>query len=361
VHDVAPTCVPADNDAHRVISSMRRSDYRYDLPPALIAQYPLARRSASRMLHLDRASRALHDRVFADLPRMLRPGDLLILNDTRVMPARLFGVKASGGRIEILIERVLAGRRVLALIGAAKKTKAGSRLRIEGGCEVLVVEDRGGGMYELEFQGMRDVHAIMAEHGHVPLPPYIERPDEERDRARYQTVFARAPGAVAAPTAGLHFDEALFGALEANGIGHCFVTLHVGAGTFQPIRTEAVEQHRMHAERCTVTAAACERIDAARRAGGRIVAVGTTVVRALESAAASGRLQPYDDDTAMFIYPGYGFHCVDAMITNFHLPESTLLLLVAAFAGREPVLDAYRHAVAAGYRFYSYGDAMLIT
>lgn len=337
---------------------MRKSEFRYDLPPALIAKYPAEPRTASRLLVLDGASGAWQDRTFADLPGLLRPGDLLVFNDTRVIPARLLGRKETGGRIEVLVERLLDAQRVLAQVHASKPPRPGSRLRFERGAQARVIERRGE-FFELTFEpeGALDV---LERAGHVPLPPYIDRPDEPRDRARYQTVYARALGSVAAPTAGLHFDEPLLARLEAHGVELGFVTLHVGAGTFQPLHVEEVEQHRLHAEPLTVDARVCAQVNAAKAEGRRIIAVGTTVVRALETAGRSGRLVPFAGETDIFIYPPYRFRIVDALITNFHLPESTLLMLVCAFAGTEPVLAAYRHAVESGYRFYSYGDAMFV-
>jgi S-adenosylmethionine:tRNA ribosyltransferase-isomerase len=355
---------------------LRKSDFHFDLPPELIAQAPLAGRTASRLLCLDGASGRIDDRVFSDLPQLLRRGDLLVLNDTRVIPARLFGEKDTGGRIEVLIERVLPGHVVLAQCRASKPPRSGQTLRLEGGVNG-VVRGRRGEFYEIEFDSPEPLVELLERVGHVPLPPYISRPDAGADRERYQTVYARAPGAVAAPTAGLHFDAAMLTRLEALGIETAFVTLHVGAGTFQPLRVEEVAQHRMHAEWLEVSAATATRVNAAKAAGRRVIAVGTTVVRALESAAAhtrgvSGNTKPVETATAddvrafsgetdIFIYPGFRFRVVDALITNFHLPESTLLMLVCAFAGRAHVLNAYRHAVQERYRFFSYGDAMFVT
>ncbi len=339
---------------------MRRSDFHYPLPPALIAQRPAAERGASRLLCLDGPSRRLVDRRFRELPDLLRPGDLLIFNDTRVIPARLFGVKASGGKIEVLVERVLEERRVLAHIRASKAPKPGMSLYLEGGLEAEV-RGREGELFELVFGGEQPVLSLLEQHGHIPLPPYIDRPDADEDRARYQTVYARRPGAVAAPTAGLHFDEAMLDQLRTRGVESAFVTLHVGAGTFQPVRVDELSAHPMHAEYANVSAEVCERIAAARARGGRVIAVGTTVTRSLESAAAGGELRPFAGETRLFIYPGYRFRVVDALITNFHLPESTLLMLVCAFAGYDSVMAAYRHAVEQEYRFFSYGDAMFVT
>ena len=334
------------------------ADFDYSLPPALIAQHPAAERSASRLLVLDGASSDLVDARFRDLPRFLRPIDLLVLNDTRVIPARLYGRKVSGGRVEIMIERITGANTALAHLRANRTPAPGAVLLVEGGGE-LRATGRRESLFELRSR--EPLTEILARCGRMPLPPYIGRADRPEDRARYQTVYARQPGAVAAPTAGLHFDAGLFSALEAMGVRCCFLTLHVGAGTFQPVRTTRLQEHQMHAEWLSVGEAVVREIEAARARGGRGVAVGTTSVRALETLASRGGLAPYEGETRLFIYPGYRFRVVDAMVTNFHLPRSTLLMLVSAFAGRENVLAAYRHAVAQGYRFYSYGDAMFIT
>lgn len=339
--------------------AMQRADFHFELPPELIADYPLPERAASRLLGLNGRSGALRDGRFSDLPTLLAPGDLLVLNDTRVMPARLFGRKETGGKLELLIERVLDERRALAHVRASKSPRPGSRLKLEGGVAARV-EGRDGEYFLLAFEGETPLLALLERYGHIPLPPYIRRPDRDSDRERYQTVYARHPGAVAAPTAGLHFDPPLLDALRERGVEQGFVTLHVGAGTFQPVRAERLEEHRMHREYLEVDAALCQRISATRERGGRVVAVGTTVVRALESAARGGVLAPYRGETDIFIYPGYRFAVVDALITNFHLPESTLIMLVAAFAGLEHTMAAYRHAIAQRYRFFSYGDAMFI-
>ncbi len=338
---------------------MKLSDFYYPLPAELIAQQPLAQRSASRLLCVDRHSGRLSDRNFSDLPALLNPGDLLVFNNTRVIPARLYAHKASGGRVEILVERVLNQRQCLAQVRASKSPKVGGKLVLEDGSELLV-QARQEGFYQLRSD-TAELMELMQNFGHVPLPPYITRADNAADRQRYQTVFAEAPGAVAAPTAGLHFDRALLESLKNAGIQSTTVTLHVGAGTFQPVRVERIEDHQMHAEWLEVSQAACDAIAAARERGGRVVAVGTTAVRSLETAAQGGSLQPYSGDSRIFIYPPYRFRVVDAMITNFHLPESTLLMLVSAFAGHAHILAAYRHAVAQGYRFFSYGDATLLT
>jgi len=338
---------------------MQVSDFHYELPPELIADAPPARRTDSRLLRLDGASGRCEDRRFPDIATLLAPGDLLVLNDTRVLPARLLGHKASGGAVEVLLERLLGGPEALAQVRASRAPRAGTRLLLEDGIEVLVTA-REGAFHRLRFPAERPLPELLERHGHMPLPPYIRRADTGLDRERYQTVFARRPGAVAAPTAGLHFDQALLGRLRAAGVATATLTLHVGAGTFQPVRSETVEGHRMHAEWLSVPAAVCEAAAAARARGGRVVAVGTTVVRALETAAGGGALAPFEGETDIFLYPGHRFRAVDGMITNFHLPGSTLLMLVSAFAGREPVLAAYRHAVAQRYRFFSYGDAMFI-
>ena len=336
--------------------TLRRSDFDYPLPPELIAQVPLPRGS-SRMLCLD----PLRDASIADLPEALREGDLLVFNDTRVIPARLFGEKDSGGKVEILVERPLGPHEALAQVRASKPPRAGGRLRITGDPASFVVEGRDGEFYRLRLEGEVPLMTVLERAGHVPLPPYIERADVAADRERYQTVFARTPGAVAAPTAGLHFDAALLEAVRARGVETGFVTLHVGAGTFQPVRVDDLAQHRMHRERASVGAELCGQIRRTRARGGRVVAVGTTVVRSLESAALpTGECQPFEGETALFITPGFPFKVVDALLTNFHLPGSTLLMLVCAFAGREAVLAAYAHAVRERYRFFSYGDAMFI-
>ena len=344
---------------HVSTRSMRKSDFSYELPPALIAQYPAPVRSASRLLQLAGASGVAVDRRFTDLPDLLRAGDVLVLNDTRVVPARLFGRKETGGRVEVLIERVLTKDRALALVRASKSPQAGQRLDLEGGI-VARIERRAGEFFELAFDLDDPLYDALERIGHIPLPPYIGRADEPADRERYQTVYACHPGAVAAPTAGLHFDPALLERLSANGVEIVHVTLHVGAGTFQPLRGEMIEQQRLHAERVRISADACAVVNRARGEGRRVIAVGTTVVRALESAASGGELAPLDGDTEIFIYPGFRFRVVDALVTNFHLPESSLLMLVCAFGGTDRVLAAYRHAVSEGYRFYSYGDAMFV-
>ena len=336
-----------------------RSDFHFDLPPELIAQAPLPERSASRMLVLPPAPAPFADRGVRDLPEYLRAGDLMVFNDTRVIPARLFGVKDSGGRVEVLVERLFPGNAVLAQVRASKPPKTGSGIVLEEGSRLRVL-GREGAFYRLRLDGDEPIEAMLDRAGRMPLPPYIAREAEAADSERYQTVFAKHRGAVAAPTAGLHFDEALLGRLRDIGVHFGHVTLHVGAGTFQPMRSERLDEHVMHQEWLRVDAALCEQVRATRAAGGRIVAVGTTVVRALETASASGEVQPFEGETRIFIHPPKKLRSVDLLLTNFHLPESTLLMLVSAFSGRERILAAYAHAVRERYRFFSYGDAMLL-
>ena len=338
---------------------MKVSDFHYDLPERLIASEPLPNRTDSRLLVLDPETGRLTDRQFPAIRDYLRDGDLLVLNDTRVLPARLYGRKASGGAVEILLERLTGGPEALAQIRASKTPKPGTRLLLEGDVPVEVL-GREGDFFRLRFPDAPPLPQLLERHGHMPLPPYIKRQDTDADRERYQTVFADKPGAVAAPTAGLHFDEPLLEALQAMGVATASLTLHVGAGTFQPIRSETIEGHQMHAEWLSVPASVCEAIRRTRARGGRVIAVGTTVVRALEAAAAPGELAPFEGETEIFIYPGFDFRVIDGLITNFHLPGSTLVMLVSALAGRQAILDAYRHAVREQYRFFSYGDAMLI-
>lgn len=338
---------------------MKKSDFDFDLPPELIAQAPLVRRSGSRLLVIDVAAHTKKDRKFAELPEMLQPGDLLVFNDTRVLPARLYGRKESGGAVEILIERVTGAHEARAQLGVSKKPKEGGRIELADGSMVTVL-GRDGEFFLLRFESDEPLERLLSRLGEMPLPPYIERGADEVDAERYQTVFAREPGAVAAPTAGLHFDEELLGKLRSRGVEMGYVTLHVGAGTFQPMRAEDVRDHVMHREWLNVGAGLVEKIRATRAAGHRVVAVGTTVVRALESATVEGVLRPFAGETQIFIFPGYKITSVDALITNFHLPQSTLLMLVSALAGKEVILDAYRYAVLQRYRFFSYGDAMLI-
>lgn len=341
------------------VPALKKSDFRYELPEELVAQAPLAERSASRLLVVPPMPAAMQDRQVRDLPELLQPGDLLVFNDTRVIPARLFGQKASGGRVEILIERLLGGQQARAQIGASKSPRPGGRIALDAGGEAEVL-GRDGEFYLLRFEVSEPLEQWLLHAGRLPLPPYIRREPGADDRERYQTVFAREVGAVAAPTAGLHFDEPLLARLRERGVEFGHVTLHVGAGTFQPVRVESLDQHVMHREWLNVGAELVEQVRRTRARGGRVIAVGTTVVRSLESAMRDGELQPFAGETQIFIIPGYRIRSVDAMVTNFHLPESTLLMMVSAFAGRGRVFEAYRHAVEQRYRFFSYGDAMLL-
>jgi S-adenosylmethionine:tRNA ribosyltransferase-isomerase len=334
---------------------MQISDFNYALPDSLIARYPASERRASRLLEVGEER---VDRQFADLPALLRPGDLLVFNDTRVIPARLHGHKETGGRVEGLIERIQDETTALAQVRASKTPKPGMRLDFAGAA-TATVGGRTGEFFELEFS--MPVLRLLEAVGEVPLPPYLGRDAEPGDAERYQTVYARDPGAVAAPTAGLHFDRAMLDETREAGAGHAYITLHVGAGTFQSLRHEHIEENRLHEERIVLEEAACEAVRATRSSGGRVIAVGTTAVRALETASRNGEIETYRGETDLFILPGYEFRCVDAMITNFHLPQSSLLMLVAAFAGRERILDAYEHAVRERYRFFSYGDSMFLT
>ena len=347
-----PTVKPSPDP----VSRLRLSDFDYALPAELIAQHPVAERSASRLL--DGSGAVPADRIFRDLPALLSPGDLLVFNDTRVIKARLLGEKATGGAVELLVERVLAGHEVWAHVRASKSPRAGSLLRLAGAFDAEVLGRAGPdeSLYHLRFPA--EPLALLEAHGHVPLPPYIEREDGADDAERYQTVFAARPGAVAAPTAALHFDAGVLAALDARGVATARVTLHVGAGTFQPVRSENITEHRMHSEWFEVPAATVDAVAATRARGGRVVAVGTTTLRALESAARGGSLQPMFGDTDIFITPGFEFRVVDRLLTNFHLPKSTLMMLVSAFAGHAQVMALYRHAVESRYRFFSYGDAM---
>jgi S-adenosylmethionine:tRNA ribosyltransferase-isomerase len=336
---------------------MRLSDFHYDLPEELIAQQPSERRGDSRLLHLPADVPAPFDRRFADLPGLLREGDLLVFNDTRVIPARLYGTKSTGGRVEILIERLIDAHDAVVQIRASKSPKPGGMIRV--GDRELAVVGREDDFYRVRVAN-GDLAGLLEAHGHMPLPPYIQRDDTAADRERYQTVYAERPGAVAAPTAGLHFDQGMLDRLAAAGVASARVTLHVGAGTFQPVRVQELDRHCMHSEWLEVPETTVEAVARTREAGGRVVAVGTTSVRSLETAAASGELAPYRGDTRLFIRPGFEWRVVDLLLTNFHLPESTLLMLVSAFAGHARVMEAYRHAVAQRYRFFSYGDAMLL-
>jgi S-adenosylmethionine:tRNA ribosyltransferase-isomerase len=338
--------------------SLKRNSFHFDLPRELIAQKPLARRSDSRLLQLSLRSGRVSDRQFRELPGLLNSGDLLVFNDTQVIPARLFGRKESGGRVEVLLERLLSDSECLAQLRVSKPLRSGAAILLEDGSRLLMT-GRDGAFFHLRLEG-GGLAAKLQTLGHMPLPPYIMRADTPEDAERYQTVYASRPGAVAAPTAGLHFDRELLDALDERAIERARVTLHVGAGTFQPVRVDNIEDHRMHTEYLEVPDTTCTAVERARQRGGRIVAVGTTAVRALESAAQGGELRPFAGDSRIFIYPGYDFRVIDGLITNFHLPESTLLMLVCALAGTERTLAAYDHAVAERYRFFSYGDAMLI-
>lgn len=338
---------------------MQLDQFDYDLPEELIAQAPLAERRLSRLLRVEANKNTLHDMQFTDLPQLLRAGDLLVLNDTQVIPARLYGQKASGGKVEFLLERMLDAHRVLAMLKASKTPKLGTEILFPEQIKA-VVEGRQDSFFILQFTHDADVEQLLLKHGQMPLPPYIQRNPEQDDVERYQTVYAKYKGAVAAPTAGLHFDQEMLEELKSNQIELASITLHVGAGTFQPVREENVLQHDIHAERVVVTEKVCKQIHTCKKRGGRVVAVGTTTVRALESAANNGVLEAFDGDSKLFIYPGYGFKVIDALITNFHLPKSTLIMLVSAFAGYEMTMSAYQHAVEQKYRFYSYGDAMFI-
>ncbi len=342
---------------------MQRADFHFELPDDLIARYPSEQRSDCRLLCVEGDTGELSHRRFPNLLTLLEPGDLLVFNDTRVIPARLHGHKASGGRVEMLLERPLDAHRGLAHLRSSKSPRPGTELIFEGDIRA-VVEGRHDALFELRFLGDTPMIQLLEQHGHMPLPPYIDRKDELADRERYQTVYARRDGAVAAPTAGLHFDEPLLDALAERGVERAFVTLHVGAGTFQPVRVDDIREHAMHSEWLEVGEETCAKVQAARARGKRVIAVGTTSVRCLESACAnseSGEIAPYRGETDIFIYPGYEWRCVDALITNFHLPESTLLMLVASFAGFETTLAAYAEAVAERYAFFSYGDAMFLT
>ncbi|GHB22760.1 tRNA preQ1(34) S-adenosylmethionine ribosyltransferase-isomerase QueA [Salinicola rhizosphaerae] len=340
---------------------MQRADFHFDLPDELIARYPSEQRTDCRLLCVDGAAGTLSHQRFPDLLTELEPGDVVVFNDTRVIPARLFGQKASGGKVEMLLERPLDAHRGLAHLRSSKPPKPGTELVFEGDIHA-VVEGRRDTLFELRFLGETPLIPLLEQHGHMPLPPYITREDELADRERYQTVYARREGAVAAPTAGLHFDEPMMQALRDKGIETAFVTLHVGAGTFQPVRVDDIREHHMHSEWLEVDEQVCAQVNRAHANGKRIVAIGTTSVRCLESASAEdGTLSPLRGDTDIFIYPGYRWRCVDALVTNFHLPESTLLMLVSSFAGYEAVMRAYREAVDREYRFFSYGDAMFLT
>jgi S-adenosylmethionine:tRNA ribosyltransferase-isomerase len=339
--------------------SLKLSDFDYDLPPELIAQHPAAERTASRLLHVDGRSGAIQDRKFADLPSLVHAGDILVFNDTKVIKARLFGEKDSGGKVEVLVERVLDAHRVLAHVRASKSPKPGTRLQLAGAIDAIM-QGRHEDLFELCFEGKETVFELLDRHGATPLPPYITHQPEGDDIERYQTVYAKHEGAVAAPTAGLHFDEPMLARLKAQGVDTAFVTLHVGAGTFQPVRGDDVESHVMHAEWYRVTQQTVKAIGRARERGGKVIAVGTTSLRTLEAASQDGTLRAGEAETRLFIKPGYRFNVVDRLVTNFHLPKSTLLMLVSAFAGQDLIREAYAHAVRERYRFFSYGDAMLL-
>ncbi|MDP0587813.1 MAG: tRNA preQ1(34) S-adenosylmethionine ribosyltransferase-isomerase QueA [Candidatus Endonucleobacter bathymodioli] len=338
---------------------MRSSDFDFELPDGQIAKYPLEERTRSRLLCLDGFGGKIQHRQFVDIEGLVEPGDLLVLNNTRVIPARLYGRKSTGGKIEILMERLLDDKTILAHIRSSKAPRPGARLYCADDRIEVVVEERRGSLFLLSCE--KPVLSLFKKYGHMPLPPYIDRMEESADRLRYQTVFAELDGAVAAPTAGLHFDEKLLSRLERKGVKKVFVTLHVGSGTFQPVRVDNIKDHVMHSEYIEVSAAVCDAVREAREQGNRVIAVGTTSVRSLESASLTGEIQPYQGDSDIFIYPGYSFRSVDIMVTNFHLPKSTLLMLVSAFSGREAILAAYREAVEKGYRFFSYGDAMWLS
>jgi len=339
---------------------MNRSDFYFELPPELIAQTPPQQRTASRLLCLDKNHGTLEDSHFKSLPQRIQANDLLIFNDTRVIPARVFGYKSTGGKLEILIERLLSQREALVHMRSSKSPKPGHVIYLEGGVSAIVVT-RQDDLFHLRFEDDRPLPELLEKIGHIPLPPYIERTDTLHDRQRYQTVYAKQDGAVAAPTAGLHFDEAMLQTLRDKGVDMGFVTLHVGAGTFQPVRSEDLNLHDMHEEWFNVPPKVCQQVTETQARGGRVIAIGTTSVRALESAAAEGDLKAGGGDTQLFITPGYKFRVVDALLTNFHLSESTLLMLVSAFAGHEAIMNAYAHAVHERYRFFSYGDAMWIS
>ncbi|PVZ72364.1 tRNA preQ1(34) S-adenosylmethionine ribosyltransferase-isomerase QueA [Pelagibaculum spongiae] len=338
---------------------MKLSDFQFDLPDEQIARFPLADRTASRLMEVQGATGELTQRHFADIETLLQPGDLLVLNNTRVIPARMYGQKASGGKLEVLVERLLDDKRALCHIRSSKSPKPGSMIRLEGLVDAEI-EGREDALFLVKVQSEQTFLEVLDAHGHMPLPPYIDRPDENSDRERYQTVFGEHAGAVAAPTAGLHFDQSLLDRLVSKGVEIARVTLHVGAGTFQPVRVDNILEHHMHSEWIKVEQPVCDQVAACKARGGRVIAVGTTAVRSLETAAMSGELKPFEGDTDIFIYPGYRFQVVDCMVTNFHLSESTLLMLVSAFAGYRNMMQAYQQAVTDKFRFFSYGDAMFL-
>jgi len=338
---------------------MRLDDFDFELPKELIAQFPAPQRTASRLLHLDGVTGAVSDRRFRDIVELVSPSDVMVFNDTRVIKARLAGRKKTGGKVEVLVERILAGDHAYAQVRASHPPREGSTLLLAGAIEATVIERRGE-FFELRFENCSDVLTLLQKHGAVPLPPYISRPADAPDETRYQTVYAREPGAVAAPTAGLHFDEQLLDRLRHRGVRIAYLTLHIGAGTFQPVRTQNLAEHEMHSEWYQVPQATVDAIAQARQRGRNVIAVGTTCLRALETAAAGGALEAGYGETKLFVMPGYRFRVVDRLLTNFHLPRSTLLMLVSAFGGMDNIRRAYRHAIEQRYRFFSYGDAMLI-
>mgnify|MGYP001047165533 CR=1 FL=1 len=338
---------------------MQRDEFSYQLPEELIAQFPTEQRGNSRLLAMVCPSGELTDLEFSNFPGLLKAGDLLVFNDTRVIPARLFGNKETGGKVEILLERILDNQQMLAQVRASKSPKPGSMIHLQGGIRLELME-RQEDMFVLDVIGEMSVLELLQQVGHIPLPPYIQRDDDVEDIERYQTVYAKKPGAVAAPTAGLHFTDKLMQEITEQGIDSVYVTLHVGAGTFQPVRVDNIEEHQMHSEYLEVSADVCEKVKQCKAKGGRVIAIGTTAVRCLETAAQASELKPYQGETDIFIYPGYEFKVIDALITNFHLSESTLLMLVSAFAGRDNIMDAYQHAIDEAYRFFSYGDAMFL-
>lgn len=339
---------------------MQVKDFHFDLPEELIASFPLEKRSSSRLLSVDGNTGVIQHGVFTDVLEMIQPGDLMIFNDTRVIPARLFGQKESGGKVEVLVERVLDDKRALTHVRSSRSPKPGTKLVLEGGIEAEMVA-RHENLFELRFDIETNLVEALEQFGHMPLPPYMKREDQLSDRERYQTVYNKKPGAVAAPTAGLHFDDELLAKLDDKGVKRAFVTLHVGAGTFQPVKVEKIDEHVMHSEYIEVSEAVCELVKQTRAQGNKVIAVGTTSVRSLESASQTGEIEPFFGDSDIFIFPGYEFKSVDAMITNFHLPESTLLMLVSAFSGFDHIKQAYKEAVEQKYRFFSYGDAMFLT
>ncbi len=338
---------------------MRRDEFSYQLPEELIAQFPTEQRGNSRLLAMVCPSGELTDLEFSNFPGLLKAEDLLVFNDTRVIPARLFGNKETGGKVEILLERILDDQQMLAQVRASKSPKPGSMIHLQGGIRLELME-RQEDMFVLDVIGEMSVLELLQQVGHIPLPPYIQRDDDVEDIERYQTVYAKKPGAVAAPTAGLHFTDKLMQEITEQGIDSVYVTLHVGAGTFQPVRVDNIEEHQMHSEYLEVSADVCEKVKQCKAKGGRVIAIGTTAVRCLETAAQASELKPYQGETDIFIYPGYEFKVIDALITNFHLSESTLLMLVSAFAGRDNIMHAYQHAIDEAYRFFSYGDAMFL-